>query len=298
MKYAENMSLKQLASTYDSSGHSSSEGSNSSNSAHASMELAPVRLPASPSPAAKRAKLEVPNEIADMFGASGASPKWVDDPSQHGGRQRSFEHEQGVWPSLFYVQTCDSECIEDLQQIAAAGVPFLVPLKASQSHISLSRTLKCRYQWIKPLYTHIRQGVYAHKPFLVSFSRFGVYENDDKKTVFLAVDVDLGHGELVELSKRVNVSLDLFRLPNFYSNPKFHISIGWAPGHCKADLVAALPALQQQLDDYCTSVELAGVVDRLCFRSGHKLFEVPLGFEIPNLAYKTAGVASPATLAK
>lgn len=284
------MSLKQLVSAYDSGGHTSSEGSNSSNSAHASMEMTPVRLPpASPPPAAKRAKLDVPNEIKGMFTSSETRSKWIDDPAVHGGRQRAFEHEQGIWASQFYVQTCDSECIEDLQRLAETKAPFLVPLNSSHSHISLSRTLKCRYQWIKPLYTHIRQGVYVHKPFLVSFSRFSVYENEERTTAFLAIDVDLGQNELVDLCKRVNISLDLFRLPNFYSNPKFHISLAWAPIQRKADLVAALPALQHELDEYCTCVELAGVVDRLCFRAGHKLFEVPLGFEIPNLPYKTAG---------
>lgn len=261
------------------------------------MELAPVRLPPSP-PAAKRAKLEVPAEIADMFATSGTGSKWMDDPAMHGGRQRSFDHEQGIWASLFYVYACDEECIKDLQQIAEAGAPFLLPIGKSQPHISLSRTLKCRFQWIKPLYTHIRQGVYAHKPFLVSFNRFAIYENDERTTVFLAVDVDLGQNELVELTKRVNLSLDLFRLPNYYTNPKFHISLAWAPISRKTDLQNVLPTLQRELDEYCTSVELAGVVDRLCFRAGHKLFEVPLGFEIPNMVYNTTGVTPPVTLAK
>lgn len=261
--------------------------------------MEPVRIHPSPSPPApKRAKLEVPAEIAGMFNSSGTGSKWVDNPALHGGRQRSFEHEQGIWASLFYVHACDEECIKDLQRIALSGAAFLVPIGKSQPHISLSRTLKCRFQWIKPLYTHIRQGVYAHKPFIVSFSRFAVYENDERTTVFLAVDVDLGQNELVELTKRVNLSLDLFRLPNYYTNPKFHISLAWAPIGRKAQLQAALPALQRELDEYCTSVELAGVVDRLYFRAGHKSFEVPLGFDIPNVAYKTAGVTSPVTLAK
>lgn len=267
------MSLDQLAANYDS-GHSSSEGSNSSNSAHSTS----VVRKSSP----KRPRLEVPAEISTMFSMRG----WVNNSSDHSGRTRNFEHEQGVWASYFFVQACDSECIDDLQKMSSALSPSLCPIEAEKCHISLSKTLKCRFHWIKPLYSHVRQTLQTRKPFLVSFSRFAVYENEEKTSVFLGIDVDLGNSELQELSKKVDSALDHFRLPNFYSQPRYHMTISWAPYHQRQSLISSLPELQLRLDEYCCSVEFAGVVDKLCFRSGCKLFEIPLGFEIPSLQFQ------------
>lgn len=277
------MSLEHIASSYDS--HTSSEGSNSSNSAQSS--LAPTTI-CSQYPPCKKNKLDLPKEISGMFPSAG---NWVDEPERHGGRQRAFEHEQGVWVSHFFVQTCDKEYIDDVQKIACVVAPFLRKSDSSLSHISVSKTLKCRYHWIKPLYSHVRQGLQSRKPFLVSFSRFSVYENDEQNTCFLALDADVGANDLLDLCGRVDTALDHFRLPRFYHQPRFHVSIGWVPIHMKNDLLRELANLQRELDEYCMAVELAGVVDRLCFRSGNKLYEIPLGVEIPNMQYRTADCA-------
>ncbi|XP_003746611.1 U6 snRNA phosphodiesterase [Galendromus occidentalis] len=272
------MSLAQLTCAYDS--HTSSEGSNSSNSGESSS--GPTTIPQYPP--CKKNKLELPKEISGMF----PSRNWTDEPEKHGGRRRAFEHEQGVWASHFFVQTCDKEYMDDVQKIACDTVPFLRRSDTAQSHISLSKTLKCRYHWIKPLYSYVRQGIQTRKPFLVSFSRFSVYENEEKNTCFLALDADIGANDLKDLSGRVDNALDHFNLPHFYHQPRFHVSIGWVPMHRKNDLLKSLADLQRELDDYCLSVELAGVVDRLCFRSGCKLYEIPLGIEIPHMQYTSS----------
>jgi len=62
----------------------------------------------------------------------------------------------------------------------------------------------------------------------VSLTEFTKLENDDRSRVFLAVQVGAGHEQLGALSDALTPTLQAIKQSEFYPEPKFHVSIGWA----------------------------------------------------------------------
>jgi len=62
----------------------------------------------------------------------------------------------------------------------------------------------------------------------VSLTEFIKLENDDHSRVFLAVQVGAGHEKLGALSDALTPALRAIKQSEFYPEPKFHVSIGWA----------------------------------------------------------------------
>jgi len=53
-------------------------------------------------------------------------------------------------------------------------------------------------------------------------------ENDDRSRTFLAAQVGAGHEELKALANALAPALRAIKQNDFYCEPKFHVSIGWA----------------------------------------------------------------------
>jgi len=77
----------------------------------------------------------------------------------------------------------------------------------------------------------------------VSLTEFIKLENDDRSRVFLAVQVGAGHEQLGTLTDALAPALRAIRQSEFYPEPKFHVSIGWA-------------LLERAVGDFATITEL------------------------------------------
>lgn len=93
-------------------------------------------------------KLPLPNDLLNQFQAQAPV---IDDPSQHGGRIRSFPHERNNWATLVYIPLR-----RDLSQLhtmlkndlLSHGIQAeIIP----EPHMSLSKTLVIPHHWIEPL---------------------------------------------------------------------------------------------------------------------------------------------------
>ncbi|KAK7316604.1 hypothetical protein RJT34_00193 [Clitoria ternatea] len=99
-------------------------------------------------------------------------------------------------------------------------------------HISLGRTVPIRVHQIDSMVSMLKQKLQTqHHNYWIDFNKWEVFVNDDHTRTFLSLEVV--QGGLVEITKQieaVNTVYKLHNLPEFYKDPRPHISIAWAPG--------------------------------------------------------------------
>ncbi|KAK7245633.1 hypothetical protein RIF29_40481 [Crotalaria pallida] len=98
-------------------------------------------------------------------------------------------------------------------------------------HISLGRTVPIRVHQIDSVVSMLRQKLQTQHPYLIDFIKWEVFVNDEHTRTFVSLEVVLGG--LIEIRKQieaVNAIYKLHNLPEFYKDPRPHISLAWAPG--------------------------------------------------------------------
>ena len=111
-------------------------------------------------------------------------------------------------------------------------------------HLSLSRPLQ--------LYTSQRDGfrqavtgaVRKQPPSTLSFAVLANLTNDDNTRHFLSVEIGYGHAELLSLVRSIDAVLTEFKLPVYYEEARFHVSVAWWLPHMGVDTVL----LQEKLE--------------------------------------------------
>jgi 2'-5' RNA ligase len=102
------------------------------------------------------------------------------------------------------------------------------PIPVDQLHISLSKTLFIPKFQIHTLIGSLKDVSSRFASFPIRIAGFAIYENESKTRTFLAIEVFRGHHDLTRLINAVNQSLADLRLPRFYEEPSFHVSIAWS----------------------------------------------------------------------
>nr|KYP72791.1 UPF0406 protein C16orf57 isogeny [Cajanus cajan] len=98
-------------------------------------------------------------------------------------------------------------------------------------HISLGRTVPIRVHQIDSMVSMLRQKLQTQHQYWINFNKWEVFVNDDHTRTFVSLEVV--QGGLVEIKKQieaVNTIYRLHNLPEFYEDPRPHISIAWALG--------------------------------------------------------------------
>lgn len=212
----------------------------------------------------KKPKLEK-NGLQDTIALPPPPPDLLDLPSNSaykngdsGNRIRSFPHVEGNYALHVYIPVNISSIAEkqlspfikkaamltpelygidtDLPLCSAYlksndGAQVHVPTLAKQYHISLSRTVAVRVHQIDSIVAMLRHKLRSQKRYWIEFGKWEVFINDDQTRSFLAMEVTTGG--LSEISKQVHVVDEVFRLhnlPEFYKNPRPHISVAWGLG--------------------------------------------------------------------
>ncbi|XP_042986658.1 U6 snRNA phosphodiesterase isoform X3 [Carya illinoinensis] len=174
-----------------------------------------------------------------LLNPSNSTPVGTMDCLQAGqaARVRSFPHVEGNYALHVYipvfefdypvlerekvVQTILYEDDHKLEQVAL-GREF---------HISLGRTVPIRVHQIDSVVAMLRQKLQFQKRYWIDFSKWQVFVNDDHTRTFLSMEVVTGG--LAEIRKQihsVNEVYKLHNLPEFYKDPRPHISLTWALG--------------------------------------------------------------------
>ncbi|KAM7273051.1 hypothetical protein ACFE04_027715 [Oxalis oulophora] len=98
-------------------------------------------------------------------------------------------------------------------------------------HISLGRTVPIRVHQIDSVVAMLRQKLQFQKSYWIDFSKWEVFVNDECSRTFLSIEVITGGlSEITKQIQAVNEVYKLHNLPEFYKDPRPHISIAWASG--------------------------------------------------------------------
>ncbi|KAL2337198.1 hypothetical protein Fmac_011644 [Flemingia macrophylla] len=98
-------------------------------------------------------------------------------------------------------------------------------------HISLGRTVPIRVHQIDSVVAMLRQKLQTQHQYWINFNKWEVFVNDDHTRTFVSLEVV--EGGFVEINKQieaVNTVYRLHNLPEFYKDPRPHISLAWAIG--------------------------------------------------------------------
>ncbi|XP_015958280.3 uncharacterized protein LOC107482345 [Arachis duranensis] len=98
-------------------------------------------------------------------------------------------------------------------------------------HISLGRTVPIGVHQIDSVVSMLRQKLQTRHHYWIDFNHWEVFINDDHTRTFLSLEVV--QGGLVEITKQIeliNAIYKLHSLPEFYKDPRPHISLAWALG--------------------------------------------------------------------
>ncbi|KAF9778657.1 U6 snRNA phosphodiesterase Usb1 [Thelephora terrestris] len=162
----------------------------------------------------------------------------ADNPALHQGRVRGSPHVDGRWACHVYVPVVSEtskqlgEVLSNAFRTAKAKVPTLNPIGLDDGrwelHISLSRPTFLWTHQREEFKNAVRRVATSHQGWALSLTKFIKLENDDRSRVFLAVQVGAGHEQLAALTGALTPALRAIKQSEFYPEPKFHVSIGWA----------------------------------------------------------------------
>ncbi|MCL7039569.1 hypothetical protein MKW94_009215 [Papaver nudicaule] len=99
-------------------------------------------------------------------------------------------------------------------------------------HISLGRTVPIRVHQIDSILAMLRHKLSSPKQYWIDFDKWDVFVNDVQTRSFLAMEVVAGG--LAEVAKQIQSVNEIYRfhnLPEFYEDPRPHISLIWASGN-------------------------------------------------------------------
>ncbi|XP_028175996.1 U6 snRNA phosphodiesterase [Ostrinia furnacalis] len=202
-----------------------------------------------------------------------------EDPQDHGGRVRSFPHVRGNWATFIYVKYPEEESLLSLSQ-RLLGI--LSAFKDSchvcdNVHISLSKTVVLQYHLITP-FTRSLQEVFRNIDcFCLDFSGIKLYCNEENTRTFIALEVDYSSKRrLLQLSQNVDDVLKEYKLPLFYENPSFHMSIIWLTGDKKAELSSLMSEFNNSLNKELGNTINPVLVSDLNCKIGNKYFQFTL----------------------
>ncbi|XP_049393099.1 uncharacterized protein LOC125857545 [Solanum stenotomum] len=182
-------------------------------------------------------------------------------PSSQVNRVRSFPHIEGNYALHVYIPvyipSATRKGLASFLKKVTAIVPTLhavdvdVPLSGllkdeallekvvlgREFHISLGRTVPLRVHQINSVVSMLRQRLQFQRRYLIDFNKWEIFVNDDSTRTFMSLEVV--EGGLAQIRKQIQAVDEVYKLhnlPEFYKDPRPHISITWALGDIRDTL--------------------------------------------------------------
>ncbi|KAJ0267337.1 U6 snRNA phosphodiesterase-like protein [Hirschfeldia incana] len=202
-----------------------------------------------------------PLSLLDSIGSTGSLDFYSKESVT---RVRNFPHVQGnyalhVYIPVFIPLLAKKEIACVLKRVASlvpqlhlveADVPLSVLCNDDQKldqalgrefHISLGRSVPLRVHQISSVVSMLRQKLQLHKRYWIDFNKWEVFVNDDCTRSFLSLEItSSGLSEISKQIDAVNEVYKLHNLPEFYKDPRPHISLVWALGDIRTSLKVAV----------------------------------------------------------
>lgn len=217
--------------------------------------------PTPPQPSASTSITQLPPPPFSLLHPANSLVPLDSLPTSQVNRVRSFPHVEGNYALHVYIpvhipSATRKELASFLNKFTAL-VPTLhavdvdVPLSGllkdeallekvvlgREFHISLGRTVPLRVHQINSMVSMLRQKLQFQRRYLIDFNKWEIFANDDSTRTFMSLEV-VGGG-LAQIRKQiqaVNEVYKLHNLPEFYKDPRPHISVAWALGEIRDTL--------------------------------------------------------------
>lgn len=201
-----------------------------------------------PASAPERKKKKLPSLASSLI-----VPVPVDDPALHQGRVRAIPHVEGQYAAYVYIPlvvhpgTSLFSLVEEVLDVTKEMVPTvhaigtMVPCgrnsgglvvnstrRARELHLSLTRPIFLRAHQREDFKQAVKLIASRQTPFQASFATFSELTNDERTRAFLSLEVGAGHNELRGLLSALSPIIQSLHQRDFYSQPRFHVSIAWA----------------------------------------------------------------------
>ncbi|XP_061378230.1 U6 snRNA phosphodiesterase 1 isoform X1 [Danaus plexippus] len=223
-----------------------------------------------------RIKLPTPN-LSEVSVVS--TEEHIDEPSLHGGRLRSFPHVRGNWPSFIYIEYPEQDHLHKTINKLSNFVSSLNILcnRCDGIHLSLSKTFTIQYHMIKPLSSALQEVLGYIESFELFFDSVEVYCNEEKTRTFIALKADIYSSKiLANITDKIDDILDDYKLPKFYKDPSFHISILSVNGNKKNDILRIVEDLNKILISEADTLLEAVNIEKIILKTGNKYFQYHL----------------------
>ncbi|WVZ74405.1 hypothetical protein U9M48_022588 [Paspalum notatum var. saurae] len=119
-------------------------------------------------------------------------------------------------------------------------------LLSREFHVSLGRPVAVQVHQIDSFIAMLRQKFQSQQRYWMEFNKWEHFVNDDCTRSFLSLEVT--RTGLPEISKQILMVDEVYRLhglPEFYKNPRPHISLVWALGDISGKLKQAIKDIEK-----------------------------------------------------
>ncbi|XP_063704274.1 U6 snRNA phosphodiesterase 1 [Culicoides brevitarsis] len=248
----------------------------SSSDDESSSEPETTEINKNQSPPTKKRKLPVPSFLTTKTPKTDDPP---DNPNEHQGRQRSIKHERGIWATFLYIPVPAFDFFEETQQQI---IKFLE--KSSRKlkieiiedlHVSVTKLLILKHHWIESFIDTISEKIRDLPRFKINFSEIEVYCNEEKTRTFIGIKI-IDVVQLLKVTEALDECLTEFKLPKYYEDPSFHVSILWCLGDQKEFFEQKKAELQQIFDKSMAESTFQASVNELLCKCGNRSYKFPL----------------------
>ncbi|ELU10712.1 hypothetical protein CAPTEDRAFT_226950 [Capitella teleta] len=220
--------------------------------------------------------LPLPSGIQSMFASKQEEP--TDNPDHHDGRIRSFGHERGNWASHVFIATDASDQLRQLTCELLKSLPGEFRCM-EDFHLSLSKTFIVRHHWIKDLLSSLKKQLASCQRCCLCFQGVDFLVNEEGTRTFMVLKTCSGFNILTQYVASVDAALSEYKLPAYYQDPSFHISLAWALGDVKKQISEELlSCLRETTAEFLEDSSDCAILEAntLVFRTGNRQYDIEL----------------------
>ncbi|XP_058128295.1 U6 snRNA phosphodiesterase 1 [Anopheles ziemanni] len=202
----------------------------------------------------------------------------LNDSTKHDGRKRSFPHERGIWASYVFVDCSHIDGLRGIQQECKTFLDTGTTIDfrlVDHLHLSLTKTFTIHHHNIASLVDNLQELLTVQKNFRLEYDGLEVYVNEERTRTFLGVRVAPSCCDTLEtLVTSLDECMEQYKLPKFYTQRSFHVSILWCLDDREEEIRAHLPALTDVFEQVYEEEygEMNKPVGKLSFKCGNKTF--------------------------
>ncbi|XP_055305183.1 U6 snRNA phosphodiesterase 1 [Sitodiplosis mosellana] len=229
------------------------------------------------------------SKLPNPFQKTNEVNKQEDDGSaKHNGRIRLFPHERGNWATYIYIHYPKTDFIVRLQnelldQIKSTSTLETIEFHPNEElHLSLTRTVVLQHHWIDEFVRSVEQKLRNTNRFWINLSSIQIYCNDNQTRTFISLSFAEKNTNstqnLQNIVNQLDSCLKEFKLPSFYKEASFHVSLLWCLGDRRNELHALLPQFCKLLE-HLSSIDDSNLtidVEKLFCKIGNKLYSFHL----------------------